>query len=147
MTNVLHMKTGRPRYRRFDAVAAALAIGLSAACAAALAGQAGSSFRITINVLPETPASCSANASGGSPQVTCRPSVVGVAAQASEGSRDPTVLRYRTDAGMRLAGEMIEIGNENYYAWVDSDRMAWSQTSSRLVVARGREYVEMTVSW
>lgn len=138
----------RLRRRPLGAVAAALAIGLATWSAAALAGQASSSFQITFNLLPENPESCSANSVSGSPQVTCRPTVGGVAtAQSSTGPADPTVLRYRTDGGFRLAGETIEVGNENYYAWADGDRTAWGQYSSRLVLAGGREYVEMTVSW
>lgn len=146
MKNVLHTMPIRPRPGPFAGVAVALAIGLSAGWAVAVAGQASSSFRVTINLLPETPATCSASASGGAPQVTCRPSVVGVTS-AANGTRDPTVLRYRPDSGLRVAGEMIEVGNENYYAWSESQPVAWSETSSRLVLAGGREYVETTVSW
>jgi hypothetical protein len=147
MINVLHAQRSRCR-SRFGGLAAALAIGASACPAAALAGNAGSSFRISINLLPETVGSCSAISAGGAPQVTCRPNVVGVTSQTdTSAARDPTIVRYRTDQGFRLAGEMTEIGNENYFAWVDGDRTAWGQYSSRLVVAGGREYVEMTVSW
>lgn len=117
------------------------------ACAA-FAADTSSSFRITINLLPENAEACSANTNTGAPQVTCRPNVVSASAGVdTSGSRDPTVLRYRTDGGLRVAGEMIEIGNENYFAWVDRDNLALGEYSSRLVVARGREYVEMTVSW
>lgn len=148
MTKVLHAKLASFQPRRFGGVAAALAIGIAATSVAALAGQASTSFQVSITLLPENPASCSANSGAGAPQVTCRPSIVGVStAGATSTSRDPTILRYRTDTGLRLAGEMIEVGNENYYAWADGERVAWGQTSSRIVVAGGREYVEMTVSW
>lgn len=147
MTKVLHTRPSRLRPRCLGGLAAALAIGLSTVCVAVFAGEVGASFRITINVLPESAGSCSASSSTGAPQVTCRPSVVGVTAAAT-GSRDPTVLRYRNnDQGLRVAGEMIEVGNENYYAWNESQPVAWSETSTRLVLAGGREYVETTVSW
>lgn len=147
MFKVLHAKPSRSRSRRFGGLGAALAFGALVWSAAALAGEAGASFQVTINVLPERPGSCTASTASGGPEVTCRPSVVGVSSQGDNAGRDPTVLRYRSESGLRLAGEMIEIGNENYYAWAEGERVAWGETSSRLVFAGGREYVETTVSW
>lgn len=152
MKQVLHTRPNRPRRRRFRGAAAALAIGLSAAWTAALAGGAGSSFRITINFLPEAAGSCSASSSGGAPQVTCRPSVVGGTSGGGAGAGndpDSPLVGYRrnADAPLRLAGELVEVGVENHYAWAQGSHLAWGEYSSRLVMAGGIEYVEMTLAW
>lgn len=124
---------------------------LAAACLAGLpsqAGEAGASFQITVQVIPEAPGSCSASTELGAPQLTCRPSVVGSVSSGSGGdSRQPGALYLRSDTPMRIAGEMVEVGAENYYAWLENHPTAWSERSSRRVVAGGREYVEMTFSW
>ncbi|MEJ8838770.1 hypothetical protein [Ramlibacter sp. AN1133] len=125
---------------------------LAAACLAGLpsrAGEAGAGFRITIQVLPEAPGSCSASTELGAPQLTCRPTVVGSVGSASGGDpRQPAGALYlRSETPVRVAGEMVEVGAENYYAWLESNPIAWSERSSRRVVAGGREYVEMTFSW
>lgn len=151
MKQVLHTKPDRSRRRRSRGAAAALAIGLSAAFTAALAGDAGSSFRITINVRAEAAGSCSASSSGGAPQVTCRPSLVG--GTSGGGSRtggdpdSPLVAYRRSDPSLRLAGELVEVGAENHYAWVEGSHLAWGEYSSRLVVAGEIQYVEMTLAW
>lgn len=152
MKQVLHTMPDRSRRCRFRGTAAALAIGLSAACAPALAGDAGSSFRIIINVLPEAAGTCSASSSGGAPQVTCRPSVVGSTSGGTTGAGndpDSPLVAYRrsSDPSVRLAGELVEVGVENHYAWAQGSHLAWGEYSSRLVVAGEIRYVEMTLAW
>ena len=124
---------------------------LAAACLMSLpsqAGEAGASFRITVQLIPEAAGSCSAGTELGAPRLTCRPTVVGPAGSGSGDARRPSDARYlRTETPLRLAGEMVEVGADNYYAWLENNPTAWSERSSRRVVAGGREYVEMTFSW
>jgi len=113
------------------------------------AGEAGASFRVTVQLLPEAPGSCSASTGLGAPQLTCRPNVAGPVASGPAGDprQRPGAIYRRSEAPMRMAGEMIEVGAENYYAWLEHSPVAWSERSSRRVVAGGREYVELTFSW
>lgn len=132
-----------------------IALVLVAACAAVMpceADQASSMFRVSIELLPERPGGCSASADGAAPQLTCRPTVVSTGMAAGAGGRTSDASRvagYRLPdpAGLRLAGEMIEVGAENYYAWAEDVHFALGEYSSRLMVAGGVEYVEMTISW
>ena len=126
---------------------------LAAACLAgapAQSGEASSSFQVTLELVPEAPGSCSASTELGAPQLTCRPTVVGTASSGTGG--DPRQQRgavyLRSDStALRLAGEMVEVGAENYYAWLENNPSAWSERSWRRVVAGRHEYVEMTFSW
>lgn len=112
------------------------------------AGEAGASFQVTVQVIPEAPGSCSASTEFGAPQLTCRPSVVGsVDAGSGDARQQRTAIYLRGEAPMRVAGELVEVGAENYYAWLENNPTAWSERSSRRVVAGGREYVETTFSW
>lgn len=150
------MSTVRPSLTRFAAgrpacVAAALAL---VACAASLpssAGEASTSFAITIRVLPEGSGTCTARTTDGSPQVTCRPSLGGVIGAGGAGNRNATLLGHRpADSALRLAGELIEVGAENHYAWTDEPQrrdLALAEYTSTLVSAHGRDYVQVTVSW
>lgn len=134
---------------------AATALAL-AACAASLsseAGQASATFQITIEVLPQGSNACTASSGGGSAEVTCRPTVVGPAAPvtvtgAGERTGGSAVLGYKLpDTSVKLAGGMIEVGNDNHHAWTDNNFLAWGEYSSRLISAGGVEYVEMTLTW
>ena len=93
--------------------------------------------------------SCGTATGTNAPQVTCRPTVVSipttVTADRAGGS---TLLGVRQrDASLKVAGEMVEINDENHYAWGESNYFALGEYSSRLVVGGRIEYVEMTVSW
>jgi hypothetical protein len=58
-----------------------------------------------------------------------------------------TVVRPpRAKAATRVAGTLVEVAEENHATWTDS-RVLWSEYSYRRVLAGGREYVEMTLSW
>jgi hypothetical protein len=111
------------------------------------AGEAAASFQFSLQVLPGAPGSCSASSGAAGPQLTCRPTVVAPVASGAEPRQQAGALHLRTDSPLRLAGEMVEVGAENYYAWLENNPTAWSERSSRRVVAGGREYVEMTFSW
>jgi len=136
-----------------------VAMGLTlAACAASLpslAGQASATFSISIQLVPEGVGTCAASTSTGAPQVTCRPTVVaaaGAAGGTGERQGDSTVVGYRVpETHLKLAklvgGEMVEVGAENFYAWTDNSSYALGEYSSRLIMAGGVSYVEMTVSW
>jgi hypothetical protein len=149
MSTVLHANSGSFLLGRLRRAAAALAVAALSASQPSLAGEASSSFRITIQVVPEGTGVCSTNSANGSPQVSCRPTVVGGAP--AGGGGDPkagsTVLGYRPDNPVKVAGEMVEVGNENHFAWAENNYYALGEYSSRLMTAGGRQYVEMTVSW
>jgi hypothetical protein len=89
----------------------------------ALAGETGSSFRVSVTLLPATP-TCTASVDAGAvPQVACRPQA-----------------RLPVNQVM-LAAPIADVG-------VDDQRfVAWIEYSSRLVVTRSGEYLEMTVTW
>ncbi|MBL0425482.1 hypothetical protein [Ramlibacter alkalitolerans] len=126
------------------------AVLLAAACLPSppsRAGEAAASFQLTLQVLPEAPGSCSASSGAAGPQLTCRPSVVAPVPAGAEPQRQAGALHLRSESPLRVAGEMVEVGAENHYAWLENSPVAWSERSSRRVVAGGREYVEMTFSW
>ncbi|HEY0823661.1 MAG TPA: hypothetical protein VGD76_07735 [Ramlibacter sp.] len=130
---------------------AVLALALAGSWPATRAGQAGSPFSITIHYTPEGTGVCSAGSGSGAPQVTCRP-VVPTVTSPTGGSAGPdrkaAALGYRLpEQPLKLAGEMVELNDENHYAWADNNYFALGEYSSRLVSAGGVEYVEMTVSW
>lgn len=154
LSNMLRAAVLRRETRHGAGIAAALLLAASAACLPAAAGDASSAFQITIRFTPEAPGTCSASAVGGAPQVTCRPTlVVGGASTGAGGSggddaASPLVAyRRTTEPSLRLAGELVEIGAENHYAWAQGSYLAWGEYSSRLVVAGQIEYVEMTLAW
>ena len=133
------MSSVRPMTFRPPGAPPAAAWLLAAACLAgapAQSGEASSSFQVTLELVPEAPGSCSASTELGAPQLTCRPTVVGAASSGPGG-----------DPRQQLAGEMVEVGAENYYAWLENNPSAWSERSWRRVVAGRHEYVEMTFSW
>jgi hypothetical protein len=115
--------------------------------AAAAAGQASSSFEVSVTLLPASTGSCVSGAGAGAPQVTCQPPgaqppvVIG-------GSRpDVMVLGYRTRSAMlKVAEPFVELDEESR-AWADSDTLVLGDYSSRVVVVGALRYVEMTVSW
>jgi hypothetical protein len=143
------MWTVPPMTFRPTARALCLAAVLLPAAWLSQAGDASTAFRITVQVIPEAPGSCSASSERGIPRLTCRPTVAGSAAsgQGADSRRPSAAVYFRTEAPLRLAGEMIEVGVENYYAWLEQNSIAFSESSSRRVVAGGREYLETTISW
>lgn len=146
MFPVLHEKPRSSLPRRIRRAATALALATIAASLPSLAGDASATFRISIQLLPEGAGVCTASTTGGSPQVTCRPTVV--AASGGQRQASPTILGYRLpESPLKLAGEMVEVGAENHYAWTESNFFALGEYSSRLLMAGGVQYVEMTVSW
>lgn len=131
------------------AALAAAALGLCLVANPGTAGQAGSTFQVSVTLVPSGSNSCTTATGTNAPQVTCRPTVVTpsgpVAAEAPAGS--PLVAFRQRDPGMKVAGELVEVNEENHYAWAENNYFAFSEYSSRLVVAGRIEYVEMTVSW
>ena len=112
------------------------------------AGEASASFRITVQVLPEAAGSCSASTGSGPAQLTCRPGIVGTSSTTGGDPRQPPgALYFGRETPLRVAGEMVEVGAENYYAWLENNPTAWSERSTRRIVAGGREYLETTFSW
>ena len=101
------------------------------------AGQASTTFRVTINV-PAPIDSCTAAVDeAGRPLVNCHPVVVvgGAAAPAAGG-----LQAYRLpDVRMKLVGALVEDAQQSLYPW--------GEYSSRLVEAGPIEYLEMTVAW
>jgi hypothetical protein len=134
---------GHPITRKLRRAATTLAVAACAASLPSLAGQASVSFGVTITVLPAGPGSCTALlGSGGTPQVNCRPVVSGTGAAGGSDRQvgGEPVLGYRLpDTRARLAGAVVEVGEESFYAW--------GEYSSRIIAGSGVEYVEMTVTW
>ena len=138
--------------RQPQALRAALVAAAVGACLAASpgrAGQAGATFQVSVSLVPSGSSSCTTATGTNVPQVTCRPTVVSapttVMADRPGGS---TVLGLRQrEPPVKVAGELVEINEENHYAWAESNYFALGDYSSRLVVAGRIEYVEMTVSW
>lgn len=117
---------------------AALAL---AACAGPLcAGQTGSSFQLSVTLLPADAGSGCTTTIGpnGNAVVSCRPPVISAGSGSSPGNGEP-VIGYRTHDPRVKVAEVIEEEAESYYAW--------GEYSSHMIVAGGREYVEMRVSW
>jgi hypothetical protein len=138
MFNVNHENPGRSRWDGLRSALALLAVATSAFGTPSSAGQAGSSFNVTINLVPPTD-SCTATVNGGQPLVNCRPTVVG----GTGGGAAPEaggLQGYRLpDARVKLVGAMVESAEENFHPL--------GEYSSRTVVADRVEYVEMTVTW
>ncbi|NNU44520.1 hypothetical protein [Ramlibacter montanisoli] len=131
------------------AALAAAAAGLCLVADPATAGQAGANFQISVTLMPSGSNSCTTATGTNAPQVTCRPTVVGTPTTGT-GNRPAgsTVLAPRQrEPALRVAGEMVEINEENHYAWAESNYFALGEYSSRLIVAGRIEYVELTVSW
>jgi hypothetical protein len=157
MYSVRHVHPARSLFPRLRRGAIGLVLAACGASLPSLAGQASASFGISIQLLPEGAGTCTASATTGAPQVTCRPSVVGGTSGAGGGGGGErqggsTLLGYRTpDTHLKLAklagGELVEVGTENFHAWAEDNSYAQGEYSSRLVMAGGVPYVEMTVSW
>ena len=115
-----------------------LALAVCAFSTATGAGQASTTFRVSITF--EAPSdSCTATVDdAGRALVNCRPVVIGgggATVQAAGG-----LQTYKLpDARMNLVGAPVEVAEESLYPW--------GEYSSRLVVAGRLEYLEMTVAW
>jgi hypothetical protein len=131
------------------AALAAAAVGVCLATGTATGGQAGSAFQVSVSLVPSGSNSCATATGTNAPQVTCRPTVVSVPTTVTaERPGESTLLGPRPrDTAMKFAGELVEINEENHYAWAESNYFALGEYSSRLVVGGRIEYVEMTVSW
>lgn len=146
MSSVHPARPRSPTFRQPRAAVAVLVLALAAALPATRAGQAGSPFNITIHYTPEGTGVCSAGTGSGAPQVTCRPVLPVVSAPSRDGKS--SALGYRLpEQPVRVAGEMVELNDENHYAWTENNYFALGEYSSRLITAGGVEYVEMTVTW
>lgn len=119
----------------------AAALALASWTEAADAGQASTSFQVSVTLLPAGPGTCTTTvADNRSPVVTCRPPVTPRTDGGQRAGTTEAVLGYRIpDARMKLPGAGVELGEENY--------QAWGEYSSRMIIAGGVEYVEMTVTW
>ena len=139
-----------------------MALAAGTASLPSFAGQASTSFDVSITVL-SAPTSCTASLQGAAAQVLCTtaapvlstpvvaptpapvlstPVVAPTAAPAlstvAGGQDGPPVFRL-PDTRMRIVGALVEVGEESF--------RAWGEYSSRIVAAGGVEYVEMTVTW
>lgn len=157
----------RPAPRKLNRLVLAIALASGVSSAPALAGQASTSFNVTINYVP-APASCTASVGNGGPVVHCGPAPLGpvapaattgtvtsgtvatalpgtppviITASGSNTGGGPDLLHgYRLpDTRMKVTGALVEVGEESFYAW--------GEYSSRIIAAGGIEYVEMTVTW
>jgi hypothetical protein len=137
----------RPPALRAALAAAAVGVGLLAGPAGA--GQTGVSFQVSVSLVPSGSNSCTTSTGTNAPQVTCRPTVVSVPTTlAIERTGGSTLLGIRQrDPSLKIAGELVEINEDNHYAWAESNYFAIGEYSSRLVEGGRIEYVEMTVSW
>ena len=151
----------RPIARQLRGAVLATALAASVLGAPALAGQASTSFNVTINYVA-APTSCTASVGSGVPLVQCGPVPTGqsapgpatagttpsflpgtppsiiTAGSSASGAQD--ALRFRLpDTRMKVAGALVEVGEESFHAW--------GEYSSRIIAAGGVEYVEMTVTW
>lgn len=106
----------------------------------ALAGQTGASFQISVTLLPAGAGSGCTTTVGpeGSAVVSCRPPVISAGSTGSSNNGEP-VVGYRTRDPRVKVADVIEEEAESYFAW--------GEYSSRTIVAGGREYVEMQVTW
>lgn len=131
------------------AALAAAAAGLCLVAHPATAGQAGANFQVSVTLVPSGSSSCTTATGTNAPQVTCRPTVVGAPATgtASRPSESTVLGPRQREPGFKVAGELVEINEENHYAWAESNYFALGEYSSRLIVAGRIEYVELTVSW
>lgn len=129
------------------AALAAAAAGLCLVAHPATAGQAGANFQVSVTLLPSGSNSCTTATGTNAPQVTCRPTVVGTTGTGSRPLESTVLGARQRDPAMRVAGELVEINEENHYAWAENNYFALGEYSSRLIVAGRIEYVELTVSW
>jgi hypothetical protein len=114
---------------------------------AAAAGQASTSFDVSVSLLPASSGSCVSGAGAGAPQVTCQPPGVKPPTVLGGSRPDVMVLGYRTRGAMlKVAEPLVELDEESR-AWADSDTLVVGDYSSRVVVVGALRYVEMTVSW
>lgn len=131
----------RAPLRKLRRAMAALALAVGTASVPCVAGQASTSFDVSITVLP-APTTCAASLQGTAAQVLCAPVVVPAAVPvlitAAGGQDGPLGLRL-PDTRMRVAGALVQVGEESF--------RAWGEYSSRIVAAGGVEYLEMTVTW
>jgi hypothetical protein len=128
-------------------VLAAAAAGLCLVAHPATAGQAGANFQVSVTLVPSGSNSCTTATGTNAPQVTCRPTVVGATGTASRPTESTVLGTRQREPAVKVAGELVEINEENHYAWAESNYFALGEYSSRLIVAGRIEYVELTVSW
>ena len=122
---------------------AALALAAWTSGTPLLAGQTGSAFQISVTLLPAGAGSgCTTTLdSRGRPTVSCRPPVVSAGSGDAAGlavAGEPVIGHRLADARVRVADAVTEEA-ESYFAW--------GEYSSRTIIAGGREYLEMTVTW
>jgi hypothetical protein len=133
---------------------AATALAAGAASLPSVAGQASTSFDVSITVL-SAPTTCTASLQGAAARLLCTPVVAPTAAPVlsapvvvpaavpvlitSAGDQDGPIGLRLPDTRMRVAGALVEVGEESF--------RAWGEYSSRIIAAGGVEYVEMTVTW
>ena len=144
MSIVNSTRAGRSPQRKFVQGALALALGIAAWAAPAAAGQATDVFRVTVDLRPPGPGTCSATiGSDGKPRVDCSPGVivgVGGASGGTGAGSGSDLAGYRLlDARIKHANALVEVGEGSYFAW--------GEYSSRLMLAGQLEYVEMRVTW
>ena len=114
---------------------------------AAGAGQASTSFEVSVTLLPANTGSCTSGTGAGAPQVSCQPPGATTSTVIGGSRPDVMVLGYRTRGAMlKVAEPLVELDEESR-AWVDSDTLVVGDYSSRVVVVGALRYVEMTVSW
>jgi len=152
----------RAPHRKLRRTMAAMALAAGSASLPSLAGQASTSFDVSITVL-SAPTSCTASLQGAAAQVLCTtaapvlstsvvaptavpvlttPVVAPTAAPApitAAGDQNGPIGLRLPDTRMRVVGALVEVGEESF--------RAWGEYSSRIVAAGGVEYVEMTVTW
>jgi hypothetical protein len=142
MSTVKFLKPGRPPYPRLR-IALACALALSMPAGAALGGQSGDAFQVTVNLLPTGPGSCTTLVGDdGKTLVNCQPAVVttGGVNPTRPGTTEATLGYRLPDSRVRLVSSaVVEVGEESM--------QAWGEYSSRMIVAGGVEYLEMTVTW
>ena len=121
----------------------ACALALAVPGGTALGGQASNDFPVSVTLLPNGPGSCTTLVgSDGKTLVNCQPAVVTTGgANPTPPAGTETSLGYRLpDARVRLVSSaVVEVGEESM--------QAWGEYSSRMIMAGGVEYVEMTVTW
>lgn len=114
----------------------ALALVASALCLPASAGQTGSSFKVSVTLLPATPSCTASLGADAVPQVNC--GAVG-GSTAPVLPAPPAQEFHLPDHRVMVAGARVEVADQSF--------AAWSEYSSRLVETRTGEYLEMTVTW
>jgi hypothetical protein len=134
-------RTDRTSARALRHAISVMVVAAGTACLPSVAGQASTSFDVSITVR-SAPTTCTASLHGTAAQVLCAPMVVSSAiaapVTAAGGQVGPIGVRL-PDTRMRVAGALVEVGEESF--------RAWGAYSSRIVAAGGVEYLEMTVTW